>query len=68
MALDVIADRYGFSPWRQRFKGLVAEGTVGGEKVLGLKPQTYMNASGESVVTQGASRKTVTPSMSQRAG
>jgi PTH1 family peptidyl-tRNA hydrolase len=49
MALDTIAIRHGFSPWRQRFKGLVAEGTVGGEKVLGLKPQTYMNASGESV-------------------
>jgi peptidyl-tRNA hydrolase, PTH1 family len=49
MALDVIAIRHGFSPWRQRFKGLVAEGMVGGEKVLGLKPLTYMNASGESV-------------------
>jgi PTH1 family peptidyl-tRNA hydrolase len=52
MALDVIAHRHGFSPWRQRFKGLVAEGQIGGEKVLGLKPLTYMNASGESV--QGA--------------
>jgi len=54
MALDVIADRHGFSPWRQRFKGLVAEGTVGGEKVLGLKPMTYMNASGESVQAAAA--------------
>jgi PTH1 family peptidyl-tRNA hydrolase len=49
MALDAIAARHGFSPWRQRFKGLVAEGVIGGEKVLGLKPLTYMNASGESV-------------------
>jgi PTH1 family peptidyl-tRNA hydrolase len=49
MALDVIAIRHGFSPWRQRFKGLVAEGTVGGQKILALKPLTYMNASGESV-------------------
>jgi peptidyl-tRNA hydrolase, PTH1 family len=49
MAVDTIAIRYGFSPWRSRFKGLVAEGSVGGEKVLALKPQTYMNASGESV-------------------
>jgi PTH1 family peptidyl-tRNA hydrolase len=49
MALDTIAIRHGFSPWRQRFKGLVAEGTVGGEKVFALKPMTYMNASGESV-------------------
>ena len=54
MALDVIAARHGFSPWRQRFKGLVAEGTVGGEKVIGLKPMTYMNASGESVQAAAA--------------
>ena len=49
MAVDVIAIRHGFTPWRQRFKGLVAEGTIGSEKILALKPQTYMNASGESV-------------------
>lgn len=49
MALDVIAIRHGFSPWRQRFKGLVAEGMVGGEKILALKPLTYMNLSGEAV-------------------
>ena len=49
MVLDTIAIRHGFSPWRQRFKGLTAEGVVGGEKILALKPQTYMNASGESV-------------------
>ena len=49
MALDTIAHRHGFTPWRQRFKGLVAEGIVGGVRVLGLKPQTYMNDSGESV-------------------
>ena len=49
LALDTIALRHGFGPWRPRFKGLVAEGMVGGHKVLALKPQTYMNASGESV-------------------
>ena len=49
MALDTIAIRHGFTPWRQRFKGLVAEGTIAGERSLGLKPQTYMNVSGESV-------------------
>ena len=49
MSLDAIASRHGFSPWRQRFKGLVSEGTVGGAKVLGLKPLTYMNDSGVSV-------------------
>jgi len=54
MALDVIANRHGFSPWRQRFKGLVAEGTIGGQKILALKPLTYMNASGESVQAAAA--------------
>ncbi len=49
MGLDAIALRHGFSPWRRRFQGLVAEGTVDGEKVLGLKPLTYMNDSGQSV-------------------
>jgi PTH1 family peptidyl-tRNA hydrolase len=54
MALDTIAIRHGFSPWRQRFKGLTAEGVVGGEKILALKPLTYMNASGESVQAAAA--------------
>ena len=54
MALDRIAHRHGFSPWRQRFKGMVAEGSIGGTKVLALKPMTYMNASGESVQAASA--------------
>jgi PTH1 family peptidyl-tRNA hydrolase len=49
MAIDVIATRHGFSPWRRRFKGMTAEGTIAGEKILALKPLTYMNNSGESV-------------------
>jgi len=49
MAVDQIARRHGFGPWRQRFRGLTAEGTLGGQRVLLLKPGTYMNASGESV-------------------
>ncbi len=61
MALDVIAHRHGFSPWRQRFKGLVAEGMVGGERVLGLKPLTYMNCSGESVQAAVAFYKLALP-------
>src|SRR6516164_5302174 len=49
MAVDAIALRHGFSPWRSRFKGQYAEGRVGTAKILLLKPMTYMNLSGESV-------------------
>lgn len=48
MAVDAIAASYGFSAWRNRFSGLLAEGRLGGEKVLLLKPQTYMNESGRA--------------------
>ncbi len=54
MAIDAIADRHGFSPWRQRFKGLVAEGSIAGAKILALKPLTYMNVSGEAVQAAAA--------------
>jgi PTH1 family peptidyl-tRNA hydrolase len=49
MAVDRIADDHGFLPWRARFHGLVSEGRPGGEKVVALKPQTFMNLSGQSV-------------------
>ncbi|PIE11868.1 MAG: aminoacyl-tRNA hydrolase [Rhodobacterales bacterium] len=49
MAVDRIAEDHGFSPWRSKFQGLVSEGRLGGEKVLLLKPQTFMNLSGQSV-------------------
>ncbi|MBR0648062.1 aminoacyl-tRNA hydrolase [Roseomonas terrae] len=49
MALDAIARRHRFSPWRKRFKGEVSEGVIAGRKVWALKPMTYMNASGDSV-------------------
>ncbi|WP_119166937.1 aminoacyl-tRNA hydrolase [Algihabitans albus] len=49
MALDEIVRRHGFSGWRKGFQGEVAEGRLGGEKVLALKPLTYMNESGRAV-------------------
>ncbi len=54
MALDVIAARHGFAPWRNRFKGKFAEGSVGGRRIMALKPLTYMNDSGESVQAAAA--------------
>ncbi|HJS85987.1 MAG TPA: aminoacyl-tRNA hydrolase [Acetobacteraceae bacterium] len=54
LAIDVIAQRHGFGPWRNRFKGLAAEGTVGEQKVIALKPMTYMNDSGRSVQAAAA--------------
>ncbi len=48
MALDRIAEA-GFSPWKSKFQGQVAEGRIGHEKIILLKPQTFMNLSGQSV-------------------
>lgn len=49
MAVDRIAADHGFSGWKRAFKGEVSEGRFGSEKVLLLKPATFMNLSGESV-------------------
>jgi PTH1 family peptidyl-tRNA hydrolase len=49
MALDRLAERHGFGPWRKKFQGLVSEGTLGSDRVLLLKPETFMNESGRSV-------------------
>lgn len=49
MALDRIAADHGFGPWRRGFQGLVAEGRLGSEKLVLLKPETFMNLSGQAV-------------------
>lgn len=49
LAVDAIADTYGFPAYKNKFQGLVAEGRIDGEKAILLKPQTYMNNSGQSV-------------------
>ena len=54
MALQAIAGRYDFGPFRKKFHGLIAEGAIGGEKVLALKPETFMNDSGRSVAAAAA--------------
>lgn len=50
MAVDAIAERHRFPSFRKKFKGFVAEGEITGERVLLLKPDTFMNDSGDSVV------------------
>lgn len=49
MALDRIAADHGFGPWRAKFQGQITEGRLGRDKVLLLKPETFMNLSGQSV-------------------
>jgi PTH1 family peptidyl-tRNA hydrolase len=49
MALDRIAEDHGLGPWRARFQAELAEGRLGTERVALLKPQTFMNLSGQSV-------------------
>ena len=49
MAIDAIVNRYGGSSWRQKFQGLATEVTLNREKLIFLKPSTFMNLSGQSV-------------------
>ena len=48
MAVDVIADMYDFGPVQKKFSGWVQEGRIGSEKILLLKPATFMNESGRA--------------------
>jgi len=49
MAVDSIAADHGFTPWKSKFQGQIADGRLGSEKVVLLKPETFMNLSGQSV-------------------
>ena len=49
MAVEEIARRHGFSPWRRRFQGETSEGTLDGERIVLLRPTTFMNESGRAV-------------------
>jgi peptidyl-tRNA hydrolase, PTH1 family len=49
MAVDEIVRRHSFSSWRKKFHAEISDGILAGEKVLVMKPQTYMNESGRAV-------------------
>lgn len=49
MAVDAIAEVHGFEPWKKQFQGWAAAGRIGAQRILLLKPATYMNDSGRSV-------------------
>lgn len=49
LAVERIAAKHGFAPWRKKFSALISEGDLGGERVALLKPETYMNDCGRSV-------------------
>ena len=49
MAIEAIARRHGFGPWRRRFQGVATEGPLGGERVILLLPETFMNEFGRAV-------------------
>ena len=49
MVLDLLAEEYGFSPPKKAFQGWLQEGRIGSDKVLLLKPATFMNESGRSI-------------------
>ncbi len=48
MVIDRIHEAYGFGPWRTKFDSEISEGTIGGQKVLLMKPQTFYNETGRA--------------------
>lgn len=63
MAVDTIAAVHGFAAWRRQFRGLTADGRVGNERILLLKPLTYMNDSGLAVQAAAAFHKLEAPAI-----
>ena len=49
MAADILAEVHDFGPWQKKFRSLIAEGHIGRNRVLLMKPQTFMNDSGDAV-------------------
>ena len=53
MAADALARRYSFTPFRPKMKGQIATGSIADDKVILIKPETFMNLSGEAVQAAG---------------
>ncbi|MBD3759174.1 aminoacyl-tRNA hydrolase [Rhizorhabdus sp.] len=49
MAVDTIAEVHGFDPWKKQFQGWASAGRINGQRILLLKPATFMNESGRAV-------------------
>lgn len=49
LTIDVLSEKYGIKVNKIKFKGLIGEGMIGTEKVILVKPQTYMNLSGQCI-------------------
>ena len=49
MVADLLAEVHGFSPWQKKFRSLTAEGRIGRHRIVLIKPQTFMNDSGDAV-------------------
>ena len=49
MAADILAEAHDFAPWSKKYRALIAEGRIGRHRILLLKPQTFMNDSGDAV-------------------
>lgn len=63
MAVERIAAEHGFGPWRAKFQGQVCDGRLGEVRVTLLKPETYMNLSGQSVAAAARFLKIETPAI-----
>ena len=63
LAADEIHRHYGLGPWRARFQGLVSEGEIGSERVVVMKPETFMNESGRSVAAAARFYKLAPPAI-----
>ena len=59
LAIDRLADRHGCSPWKKKGPSLISDGRIGSEKIILVKPQSFMNKSGLPIAEIARDRKSV---------